>query len=389
MKSLNSLKKLSISKISKVFVFMLAALFVAASIHAGETTGEMAGEMAVIAQGEASGTRLQAKEKSLENALRNAVEKGFGVYVDSATLTQNAALVSDDIVAQTKGFVRAYDVLEEKAEGGIYITRVRAYLSMDKIWESDSLLLLLKRMGAPRFIILSSEDINGETPKGYPALQEMEEVLVRRGFQLLKTAKADALDDSQRDIIVGDLAKALKLARQANAEIIVLLEAKCTFEKNAEIYGKEMAFFSSICQARVIQADTGEIISSAVGKASKGAVDPQEAIFDAISSSSLNASDQLIKGVLSGWAKTLNMGRAISLEIKNVSVSQLSRLTESLKTLEGVNTVSQRKYANRTALLEIKSKHKALYLAESIENLPTFKIEITGFSSSNIQLQVK
>jgi hypothetical protein len=367
-------------KVIKVFVFVFTALIL--------MVGSGAEERVVVADGEASGTGLKAKEKSLENALRNAVEKGFGVYIDSVTITENASVIIDEIAAETRGFVRSYDVLEEREQGDLYITKVRAVISMDKIWESDSLNLLLKRMGAPRFIILSSEDINGDVPKGYPAQQKMTEVLVNRGFQLIDAVKTEELTADQRDIIIGDLKRALELAKQVNAEIIVLLEAKVTFEKRSELYGKEMIYFNSICEARVIQADSGEIVSAAAGKAIRGAENPEEAIHDALSFSSLEASEDLIKGTLSAWAKYLNMGRPIELIIRNISASRLSSLIKALKSLEGVSSVSERKYASRTAYLEIKSKHKSLYLAESIENIPGFRIEVTDFSEAKIQLKI-
>jgi hypothetical protein len=352
-------------------------------IFAGSLCAE---DLEVTAQGEAAGSGLSGKEKATEDALRKAIEKGFGVYIDSTTLTENAALVSDDVIAETRGFIRSYDVLEEKEQEGVYLTRVRAVVSLDKIWESDSLNLLLKRMGAPRFILFSSEDINGESPKGYPARQKMTEVLVGRGFKLVDSPKTGTLRGAEKDEILTDPGKAIALAKDAGAEIIVLLKAKAVFEKQAELYGKHMTYFNGICETKVIQTDSGTIIAAAVGKAVRGAGSPAEAIHDSFAFSSLYASEELIKGILSAWAKYLNMGRPIEVVVTNVSVSRLANLIEALKSLEGVSSVSERKYSNRTAHLEIKSKHKTIYLAESIENIPGFKIEVNDFSLSRIRL---
>ncbi|UCH96928.1 MAG: hypothetical protein JSV88_08780, partial [Candidatus Aminicenantes bacterium] len=225
-------------KIIKVFI-LIAVTFISNLSLCAE-------DLVVVAQGQASGTGLNARERSIENALRNAVEKGFGVYIDSTTLTENAALIIDEIIAQTRGFIRSYDILEERKEDGLYITKIRAVVSLDKIWESDSLNLLLKRMGTPRFIILSSEDINGETPKGYPALQKMTEVLVNRGFQLIESPRITTLENAQRNKIVKNPKKAIAAAKDTNAEIIVLLDAKAVFEKRAKVYGKDMIYFNGI-----------------------------------------------------------------------------------------------------------------------------------------------
>jgi hypothetical protein len=364
------------------WIVILAALILAVNA--------MAEDLVVVAQGEAIGTGLNAKDKSIENALRNAVEKGFGVYIDSTTLTENAALISDQIVAETRGFVRSYDILEERKENDLYITKVRAVVSLDKVWESDSLNLLLNRMGAPRFIILSNEYIEGEPPNGYPARQKMTEVLVNRGFHLVDSPKVMTWTDSEKAEITGNFKKAIDMAKDVNAEIIVFLKARTKFEKQSELYGKDMTYFNGICEAKVIQTDTAAIISTAVGKAIRGAENPEEAIHDAFSFSSLNASGELIKGILAAWAKFLNMGRPIEVAIKNISVTQLLKIVESLKSLEGVNEVSQRKFAERTAYLEIKSKQKTMYLAESIENIniPGIRIEVIDFSTSKIRLTI-
>ncbi|MGD2086953.1 MAG: hypothetical protein PVH61_12290 [Candidatus Aminicenantes bacterium] len=362
--------------------FILAVLILTVSV--------IAKDLVVVSQGEASGTGLNAKEKSLENALRNAVEKGFGVYIDSTTLTENAALISDQIVAETKGFVRSYDVLEQRTEGGLCITNVRAVVSLDKVWESDSLHLLLKRMGAPRFIILSNENIEGEPPNGQPARQKMTEALVNSGFHLVDSPKAMAWTESGEEEITGNFKNAIAAAKDVKAEIIVFLKAKSEFEKRSRLYGKDMIFFNGICEAKVIQTDTAAIISTAVGKAGRGAENPGEAVHDALSFSSLNASEELIKGILAAWAKYLNMGRPIEIVVKNISVTQLLKIVESLKSLEGVKEVTQREFARRTAYLEIKSKHESMYLAESIEriNIPGSKIEVNEFSTSKIRLTI-
>jgi hypothetical protein len=64
---------------------------------------------------------------------------------------------------------------------------------------------------------------------------------------------------------------------------------------------------------------------------------------------------------------------------------------ESLQLLDGVNEISQRKFAEHTSYLEIKSKQKSMYLAESIENIniPGIKIEVIDFSTSKIRLKIR
>ena len=55
--------------------------------------------------------------------------------------------------------------------------------------------------------------------------------------------------------------------------------------------------------------------------------------------------------------------------ISNITVSRLMRILEKIKSLEGVSSLEQQKYSGGRAELEIKSKYKVMYLAESMENL--------------------
>jgi hypothetical protein len=302
----------------------------------------------VTAVGEAAGTGMAAKEKSRENALRNAVEKGFGVYIDSATLTENAALIHDEVIAETRGFVRSYQTLEQKQQDGIFITKIKAEVSMDKIWESHSLHLLLKRMGAPRFVIIAVENHEGRPAGESYALQKVTEILVEKGFHLVNAAKT------------GKLSTWKGSAREAAA------------------YGTKFKLFKGHCETRVVQVDSRRIIASAVKSRQSGT------LKQAIMAAAKDNAGTFIKQLLSAWSTYLNMGRTIELVITDITVTQLMRIVEEMQSLEGVSSVEQRAFSGGRAQLEIKSKHKAMYLAESIENLPGFKFEISSFSADKI-----
>ncbi len=364
---------------NKNLIFMLLAVFLVFSF-AG-----FAEDKVVTVEGEADASMANAREKAVENALRNAVEMGFGVYIDSATLTENATLISDDIVAEAKGFVRSYEVIDSKESGGVLTVTVKAVISMDKVWESDSLGVLLKRMGAPRFIVVTSEEIvENDTPEGTPTSQKLTEELVKRGFYLKKSLDMAKLSREMRNDIVNDTNQALKMGKSEGAEIVVIADSKVSFEKEADMYGKKMLYFTGICEAKAVQVGTGKIIASATGKSMRGAANAQEAIHDAFTYAASGASDDLVKGMLASWSKYLNTGRTIEVTVKNISVTDLSRLIEKMKSMEGVSDVAQRGYAKRTATLHVKSKQKVLYIAGQMEDIPGMKLTIESFDSDNI-----
>ncbi len=171
---------------------------------------------------------------------------------------------------------------------------------------------------------------------------------------------------------------AAEIGKRANAEIIVLVNSSGAFESREKSYGIRFKLFSGHCEIKAVQVDSRKIVASSVQSNKSGS------IKKAIMAAAGDSAEKFIRQLLSAWSKYLNMGRVIELVITNISVSELMRIVEKMKSLEGVSSVAQRKFSNRRAELEIKSKHKAMYLAESIENLPGFNLQIASFSADRI-----
>lgn len=328
-------------------------------------------DLAVTATGEAAGEGPTAKEKAVEDALRNAVEKGFGVFIDAATLSENAAIVSDDITAQTRGFVRSYEVLEDRQEGGIRRVKVRAMVALDKVWESDSLQLLLKRMEAPRFSVRSKEEIaeGGFALKGSPARDKMIGVLAEKGFVLVEAPDAAAPPPSTGD----------------QPQFRVEVEARGIFDHKSDSQGLELYFFAGQAEAKVVQTDTGKIIAAAAGNSMRGARTPEDAGRDALTFASGNAAGELVQGILKAWVQTLNAGRDIDIEIQGVNASELTALADALKALSGVRDVSHLGFASGKAQLALKSKRKTMELAADMEGTTALKLKITKITANRIE----
>lgn len=344
-------------------------------------------ELAVTVDGEAAGSGISGKEKAVENALRAALEKGYGVYIDAVTLAENAALISDEIVAETKGFIRSYDVLDSREEEGLCRVKVRAVIAMDRLWESDSLQLLLQRMGMPRFVVISLEEEQEEAVKGSPAQQKLTEMLTARGFYLVNSGAVSGMTAGERGRALADLEQAAAMGQRAGADIVVLLKANAAFEERNDRQGIEMHFFNGYCEARVIQVDSRKIVAAATGKSRRGARYPEEAIRDSLAFAAQNAADPLLKNMLAAWSQGLNQGRSIEVVVQPLAIAELSRLIDKMKGFEGVSAVSQRDYANRKATLWIKSKHPALVVAEELEKLGSPRLQVLNLSDNRIELK--
>lgn len=66
------------------------------------------------------------QRRALADALKKAVEKVSGVYVSAKTRVEAAVSVEQRILANVDGYVRSYELLGEREEGGWHKTRIRA-----------------------------------------------------------------------------------------------------------------------------------------------------------------------------------------------------------------------------------------------------------------------
>jgi hypothetical protein len=74
-----------------------------------------------------------ARKAAIEDALKQAVEQSRGVMVKSETLVKDFTTVRDEILSQSRGFVKRYEILKEKKmeEDKTYRVEIQAYVLMN------------------------------------------------------------------------------------------------------------------------------------------------------------------------------------------------------------------------------------------------------------------
>ncbi len=77
--------------------------------------------------------RGTTKEEALQDALRSAVEKATGVFLYSVTDVQDFKVVQDKIVAQSKGYVKDYQILEDKSFDGLIVLTVTVTVDVESV----------------------------------------------------------------------------------------------------------------------------------------------------------------------------------------------------------------------------------------------------------------
>src|SRR5258708_7380082 len=152
-------------QMKKAFLLLLPLAVLAAGCsgsRAGLKKAANAGDEIVDVEGMAPykandipGSRAAA----IAAAQRSAVELVVGVYVTGKTRVDKAIAIDNNILANTQGYVKKYQVLSEGKSGDYYKVKIRALVSTEKLHQDlDSLgLLRAPAVGNPRVAIMLQE----------------------------------------------------------------------------------------------------------------------------------------------------------------------------------------------------------------------------------------
>ncbi len=114
----------------------LAVLVILPLMAFGEEKEEDIGAILVVAAGVGPLTDAgvaPARKVAIDDALKQAVEQARGVMVKAETLVKDFTTVRDEILSQSRGFVKRYEILQEKTmeKDKIYRVEIQAYVLLN------------------------------------------------------------------------------------------------------------------------------------------------------------------------------------------------------------------------------------------------------------------
>lgn len=130
---------------------------------------------------------LRTKRASLTDAQRNAVEKAVGVFVSARALNEQAIQIENNILAQTEGYIKKYDILKENVDGVFYKTKIRALVAIRDL-EADLKKMSLLRspeLVRPRVQIVLSENIDQYANEQKPTSTMLSKELIKKGYVIV------------------------------------------------------------------------------------------------------------------------------------------------------------------------------------------------------------
>lgn len=354
-----------------IVAFLLVGLPWRACAQQGDT------EMTVTAEGSAavtSGDIAKAEDEALADAKRNAVEKAVGVFVKSETLGQNYQVVEEKILTKSEGYIASWSKVEgsrnvKSVEGNQLLTiKISAKVKLiNLISDMTDIEEVYNSMQRPRVMVLVREVCLGKQCQELPvSAQAIMRTLQDRKFDVVdpEVIKRVIRKQSVRAMLdKGDAKAAATLAEDEGAEILVLGTAKAVEAKADDFTGGEIKSCSARINARLVYADTGEVLFTPKPCEGKGASfsDISEAAstaLDEAGSRLINAdSKRFTEQMLASWARQVQNGRLLKIVASNISYDDFSALKGVIRDFRGhVEFVGQPKYTGKTAMFSVRSK---------------------------------
>jgi hypothetical protein len=395
------MKPLSLAALALLAVSSTLASAPAARADDGVQTTEAVGQAAI------AGDLLAARDQAKDDALRNCVQQVATTIVTAATETDQAQLLSDKIYAHSVGYVRRFQILDDKQDGNTWVTRLRCDVSEAKL-DEDMLAfgIAYRRAGLPRVLVLVSEQaINATQATGWwqgggntADLRVVENAFMDRmeksGFTFVD---AEVLQGKVKLEGIGadpNVAQAREIGVKTGAEIVVI--GRAIAKPLGEIPIDNGTFYSSVANvsARAVRTDTGEVIAAAefTSPAGKG-FEQATAGRNALSEGGKMLAREIFARVGKVWTREQSGVRRLAMVVRGVDdYGRLAAFKNLLlRSVRGVKDVQERSMDEGRAELDVAVAGTAQSFATELatRKLPGFQVKVRKVTPNAVEVELK
>jgi hypothetical protein len=351
------------------------------------TTIESQGVAAIV-----QGNLDISRDKAVEDALRNAVEQATGSLIENETLVENFQLLSDKIYSQSRGYVQSYEIVNEKAEEGLYRVTIHATVASGELKKDlRALNLLMRQVRKPRVMVLFQETLSQDVDCGRLAEDAVSKVLLERGFKLVDAdvVRRNLGRDGVRGLLAGDERVAAAIKNKYGAEMLLIGTAQATTSE-VTIGDVKINSNQAVVSAKLVRADTGEVKVSETRQAAKPHVNSLTGKQMAIEEASENLANDMIDKMIDIFQEQVYNIANVNLTIHGLQ--GYAQLQEVIKLISdnarGIKEIYQRNYSMGTADLEVELTGNTQSLAADLTTRTFGKYKFEIKESTHNQLQV-
>jgi hypothetical protein len=360
-----------------------------------------------VGQAALAGDVLAAKDQAKDDALRNCVQQVASTIVTASTETDQAQLLSDKVFSHSVGYVRKFQVLEDKQDGNTYVVKVRCEVSEAKL-DEDLLAfgIAYRRAGMPRiFVLIAEQSINATQATGWwqgggnaADLRVMENAFMDRmeksGFTFIDP---EVLHGKVRLEAIGadpNLQQAREIGVKTGADVVIV--GRAIAKPLGEMKIDNGTFYSAVANvsARAVRTDTGEVVAAAefTGTAGRG-FEQTTAGRNALSDAGRQLARDLFAKIGKVWTREQSGVRRIALSVRGVDdYARLAQFKNVLAhTVRGVKDVQERSMGDGKADLDVTLSGRSSDLATDLatRKFSGFAVKVRAVTQNSIEVELK
>lgn len=353
------------------------------------------------------------RETALQDAFRRAVEQALGTMVASETVVQNLQVIRDDILVKSQGYIQKYNIMNEGPENNLYGVTIQATVS-EKPLKNDlaALGLLMSRVGKPRTLFMIAEqnigeeiavfwwslwgrggsEYKGQIVNMAASETAMKEEFLAKGFRVVDTSAATGRFEISNAYHVADLTNEAVQAygRSLGAEIVI--KGKALAKEGPRTPGSPVGSYLAEITASAIRVDNGQLLGSARGQGVARHVSQPVGGNEALSRAAKNVSSMLMEQITTAWTVETAESKVVQLTIRGLeSLNDLKKFKELLKShAKGVQSVMQRSFDGRVAILELDGKSTAEEVGHELagQGFENFEVQVSAVTANTLDISV-
>jgi hypothetical protein len=326
---------------------------------------------------------LGTKRRSLADAQKKAVERVVGVYISAKTRVAKAVTVDQNILADVGGYVRKYDVLDEREEDGFYKTRIRALVLYQKVGRDLKKLGLMRPPpppGNPTVAVLVTSAGRWEAERETSAAGAVRKALVEKGFRVVDSAALSRFKGKD----LSDAAAVAGVGRDLGADLVLTGDASVHELTDVNLGG--FRSFRARVQLQAIKPETAQVLASRSREAS--GLDPVSTVARAKALE--NAGGLAGEELADELGQLLASRLEVTIRVNGLSdAGEVQKLAEALRGQPDVAAASLAGYRDGGAELQVTTEGvSGEELAKALPSLGNFGLKVKSISSYRIEAEV-
>lgn len=364
--------------------YIIAVLFVCACICISPLYGK---SKKVVVEGIGDNT-AKGRQDAYNDALRKAIEKAVGTYVSAEVQVENKQIIDEKIYSRNEAYIQSAEILEKGVnKDGLYAVKVRALVKEGKIRDDiKAFQIISRRKGNPRLLVIVKVTERNRhwytNPDASGIRSKIESRLLRKKFRLVDADQVKNIQKIEKAAAQGNREELKALAQQYGAEIIVTSHANKTLTDTRVLFGRKKQFYTLDIALKAVIADTAQMIFSDSAQVQRSAV------FTDIHDEAEKLTKKMIKAVKEKWQSDVFNETVFELRVLEASYQDVLVLKEALAYSLGVNTVSERNFAENTALLEVSFAGTSSQFGMLLADLEDPDVKMVSRSANKFKVKI-